>query len=279
MPSHDVPTTAVAAGSGVAVALRLALGTPSLADRHADWSHVFDVASRELLVPLAWWRSGPLIRSHAPPAIGHAWRRTALAAHLRGQQQLELLRIATGALDDAGVEAVVLKGMPLGERLYGDPFVRCSADIDLYVPARQRTRATVALETVGWRRGTGGPPWHETWSLWRDETEFHLEVHSSLVSDHLAHLPVGAPEIAIMAVGGEVVRAHGGAFVAPYLAAHLATHQLPPLLWLVDFATLWGRLSDSERLQAERAARMAGLDRYLTWARGRAVLVDRASEG
>ena len=278
MPSHDEPTTATAAGSAVAVALRLALGTPRLADRHADWRHVFDVASRELLVPLAWWRSGPLIRSHAPPAIGHAWRRTALAAHLRGQQQLELLRIATGALDDAAVDAVVLKGMPLGERLYGDPFVRCSADIDLYVPARQRTRATVALETVGWRRGSGGPPWHETWSLWHDETEFHLEVHSSLVSDHLAHLPVGAPETATMAVGGEVVRALGGAFVAPYLAAHLATHQLPPLLWLVDFATLLGRLSDSERLEAERAAQLAGLGRYLTWARGRAVLIDRASE-
>ena len=108
MHSHDVPTTGAAAGSGVAVALRLALGTASLADRHADWRHAFDVASRELLVPLAWWRSGPLIRAHAPSSVGHAWRRAALAAHLRGQEQLELLRTAIGALDDAGVDAVVL---------------------------------------------------------------------------------------------------------------------------------------------------------------------------
>ena len=51
MPSRDVPTADGATGSGVAVALRLALGTASLADRHANWTHVFEVASRELLVP------------------------------------------------------------------------------------------------------------------------------------------------------------------------------------------------------------------------------------
>ena len=46
---------------------------------------------------------------------------------------------------------------------------------------------------------------------------------------------------------------------------------MAPLLWLVDFAVLWNALSETERVQAESAARRAGLDRYLHWARRRAM--------
>ena len=261
------------------LALRLALGTSTRAERVADWDRVFDIASREMLAPLAWLRSGQVIRTSAPPPVVRAWRRTALAANLRGQRQLALLRDASGALAERRVDAVVLKGLPLGDRLYGDPFVRCCADIDLYVPAPQRDDAATALETLGWERLDGNPPWHETWSIWRDDAAFHLELHSSLVSDHLAHLPVGAPLAVSTSVGGESVRAHTGAFVAPYLAAHLATHQMPPLLWLVDFATLWQRSSAESRAHSERAARSAGLGRYLAWARERSALIERAAGG
>jgi len=89
-----------------------------------------------------------------------------------------------------------------------------------------------------------------------------------------------APPTAVMAsVGGHIVRAHAGPFVAPYLAAHLATHQLAPLLWLVDFVTLWGSSSEATRAQSERTARAVGLAQYLTWARDRGALLQRACEG
>ena len=267
------------ARAAVALALRLALGTSLPDDRDADWALGFDAASRELLVPLAWTRSGQRIRDHAPAAIASAWRRGSLAAHLRGQQQLDFLRTATAALIDAGVDAVVLKGMPLGEQLYGDAFVRCSADIDLYVPAAQRARAGAALRFLGWRSIEGEAPWHETWSLWRDEVEWHLELHSSLVSDHLAHLRVAPPAATAAWVGGHLLCAHTGPFVAPYLAAHLATHRMAPLLWLVDFATLWHASPADARVQSERAAREAGLDRYLRWACERAELLEPAARG
>lgn len=262
-----------------ALALRLALGTARGSEQAADWDRTFDVASRELLAPLAWLRSGRVIRRNAPPVIARAWRRVALGAHLRGQQQLALVREATRQLRDAGVDAVVLKGLPLGETLYGDPFVRCCADVDLYVPATERAQASVALRAVGWRHVDGGPPWHETWAHSRDDMVFHLELHSSLVSDHLAHLRTEPPTAVTTPVGGETLRVHAGAFVAPYLAAHLATHQLPPLLWVVDFATLWQRSSSDARARAERAAHTAGLGRYLAWARDRAVLLEGASRG
>src|SRR4249920_371078 len=129
----------------LAVALRLAFGKPRPGDAHADWSLVLDAASRELLTALAWNRSGLFIRRHAGLDLATTWRRAALAAQVRGERQLELVREAMSTLDGAGVDAVVLKGLPLGLRLYGDPFVRCSADIDLYVPARQRDRAAPTL--------------------------------------------------------------------------------------------------------------------------------------
>ena len=263
----------------VAAALRLALGRPAATDAGVDWSAVFDAASRELLAPLAWARSGPFIRQHADGATRSAWRRAAMATHLRGQRQLQLLGDVTSALGDAGVDAIVLKGLPLGEHLYGDAFVRCSADIDLYVPASQRARASTALHQMGWRSMDGVAPWHETWSMWRHDTSHHLELHSSLVSDHLAHLPVPPPSAAAAYVSGIVVQAHDGPFVAPYLAAHLATHQMAPLLWVVDFAALWTSFSETECVQAETAARRSGLSRYLDWARRRAVLVQRAADG
>ena len=273
----EMETVRFTARDAVALTLRLGFGTTRSEDRFADWAVVLDVASRELLAPLAWARSGAFIRRHADGSVVAAWRRAAIATQVRGERQLELLGAAITTLEAAAVDAVVLKGLPLGKRLYADAFVRCSSDIDLYVPARQRTRAASALSTLGWQRTDGAAPWHESWTLRRPDAEYHLELHSSLVSDHLAHLSVPTPGAAAVSIGGVAMWAHAGEFVAPYLAAHLATHQLPPLLWLVDFSTLWKLLSPSDRVRAGHAAQRAGLGRYLAWACQRASLVEGAA--
>lgn len=277
--SNSQPLVLFDSRDALAVALRLAFGRPRPDDGRADWSLVFDAASRELLAALAWRRSGIFIRRNAELDLATAWRRAALSAHVRGTRQLELVRDATSALDGAGVDAVVLKGLSLGQRLYGDPFVRAMADIDLYIPADQRARAAAALRGLGWRSIDGEAPWHETWSTVYGGGDYHLELHSLLVSDHLAHLRVPAPLSAREEVAGLELPVHAGDFVAPYLAAHLATHQLPPLLWLVDFATLWAGMSDSARGRARDAARRAGLRRYLGWAVDRGTLVERVAAG
>src|SRR5690348_9242934 len=235
------------AREALGVVLRLALGLARADDAAADWPLVFDAAARELLAPLAWARSGPFIRRHADAEVTALWRRAAMAAHVRGERQLEVLQEVSTSLQAADVQAVVLKGLPLGERLYGHPYARCSADIDLYVAAGARERAADVLTTLGWRRTDGGPPWHESWSRFFGMTEYHVELHSRLVSDHLAHVPTPAPTSTTVAVAGVDVRAHVGEFVPVYLAVHLATHQLPPLLWMIDFATLWRMLSAGDR--------------------------------
>ena len=267
------------ARDALAIALRLAFGRARPEDGRSDWPLVFDAASRELLAPLAWNRSGRFIRRHADAGIAAAWRRAAMAAHIRGSHQLALVSQATTTLAAVGVDAVVLKGLPLGQRLYGDPFVRCMSDIDLHVPSAQRVRAAATLRGLGWRSVDGMAPWHETWSTAAAGCEYHLELHSLLASDHLAHLRAPAPLSARLEIGGVELPVHVGDFVAPYLAAHLATHQLPPLLWLVDFATLWTTMSDAARSRALDAAHRAGFGRYVTWAVQRGLLVERVAGG
>ena len=263
------------ARDALAVTLRLAFGQPRPDDARADWALVHDVASRELLAALAWSRSGLFIRRHATAEVSAAWRRAAMSAHVRGEHQLELLDEAVHALTAAAIDVVVLKGLPLGERLYHDAFVRCSADIDLYVPAAQRERAAMTLRWLGWRPVDGLAPWHQSWSMGRPE--YHLELHSLLVSDHLAHVDAPAPLVGHETVAGVDLPVHVGDFVAPYLAVHLATHQLPPLLWCVDFATLWRSMSEPARTRAEAAAHTARLDRYLSWAREQSALIERVA--
>lgn len=261
----------------VAVVLRLALGIPRFEDARADWSVVFETASQEMLAALAWMRSALFIRRHAPNSVVAAWRRAALAAQVRGERQLRVLEEAMTALDTVGVNAVVLKGLPLGERLYGDAFVRCSADIDLYVSAPERARAAAALRGLGWRSTDGAAPWHESWSTTRGNVEYCLELHSFLVSDHLTHVAAPPPMAMFARVGDVDLRVHTGEFVAPYLAAHLATHQMPPLLWLLDFGALWSGMTDVDRVRARAAAADAGLTGYLTWSIERASLIDRVA--
>ena len=265
--------------AAVATAIRLALGAPKPDDRVADWPLVLGVTRRELLAPLAWTRSRPFIRDHADTETVMAWRRAAVAADLHGERQLDALRGTLAGFTGRRVDAVVLKGMPLGARLYGDPFVRCSTDIDLYVPAASRGAAADALRALGWFREDGVAPWHEAWARRKGGDTEHLELHSSLVSDHLTHLPVPPLTIAYRDVGGLSVPALDGPFLPSYLAAHLATHQMPPILWDVDFATLWTSLSDDDRLAAMRAAAATRLSAYLAWARGRAAALLAVASG
>src|SRR5438128_5011273 len=54
-------------------------------------------------------------------------------------------------LDSAGVCAVPLKGPVLGERVYPDPRMRPSADLDILVQHADLDRATEALSKIGFR--------------------------------------------------------------------------------------------------------------------------------
>lgn len=67
-----------------------------------------------------------------------------------------------GALHEAGVEAILLKGPDLAERFHGDLAARPYSDLDVLVRPRDLSAATAALCRDGWRLASprlDGGPW------------------------------------------------------------------------------------------------------------------------
>lgn len=243
------------------------------------WRAVLGVAVRERCAALAWIRAGTLIQRHAPPETATAWRQLYITISARGHVQIAAASEAAAHLQRQGVHPITVKGFPLAATLYGDATARACTDIDWFVPSEERLTTRHALVSGGWIHNGSAPPWDETFERPSSHGTMHLEVHSSLMHPRFEYLPVPAPEYEPMLVEGVAVRRHAGALLPAYLAAHLAQHQAAPLLWDIDFATLWHRLSASERLDSRRAAHKAGLGRYLGWAVRRANRVVRLAEG
>ncbi|MGH7664855.1 MAG: nucleotidyltransferase family protein [Gemmatimonadaceae bacterium] len=258
--------------------LRLTLGYDLRASDRCAWEGVFRMAARERCAALAWLRSRETISRLAPARVVAAWRREVVRASEHGCRQLGRYAVFLHRLDDAGAEPVVLKGMPLSQRLYSDPFVRLAHDLDVVVrPDRRDIARSIAVE-LGWRRVAGTAPFEENFA-WHDERErMWIDLHSSALSDRLSHLHLPLPEHAPCAIHGFSFRAHSGPLMPGTLAAHLAKHELPPFLWLIDFATLWSLIGHDGRNASRRAASQAGLGRYLEWAQVMAAGVAAAAE-
>ena len=260
-------------------ALRLATGTARADDEPpASWDDVYDVALRERLATLAWLRGGALLRRLTTAEQAARWRAQALRAHELAERQVAELAELLRVLEGAGVTPIVLKGLPLGVMLYGDPAARPVSDTDLFVSIAQRPSAHTALLAAGWRHLGGHLPAESTYQ--RPSIVPNLELHSSVLDDALlAHVRVPEPAGVLVDVAGVRVFAHVGALRPVFLAAHLAKHASVRLLWWLDFATLWRSLPDGEREDARRIARETRLERHLDWAVGGAELVAQVETG
>jgi hypothetical protein len=234
---------------------------------------------RERCAALAWVRAGDIIKRAAPAETAESWRQLYITIAARGHVQIAAAAEAAASLQRHGVYPVTLKGFPLAAALYGDAIVRACTDIDWYIDPGDRLTSRQQLIALGWRHNGSDLPWDESFERPSSHGTMHLEVHSSLMHPRFRYLPVPAPEHEPMLVEGVAVRRHAGPLLPAYLAAHLAQHQAPPLLWDIDFATLWSRLGDAERMASRRAARQAGLSRYLEWAVRRGERVMRLAEG
>jgi hypothetical protein len=245
--------------------LRLALGEPP-SITVADWRALYLLGERERLLGVVWRRSADVIRAAAPREISAEWQRQAVLLGLNVERQLDLAAESVDGLTEAGVDVVVLKGAALAQRLYGDFTVRPTIDVDLYVPAGQRSAAARVLGGLGWRHTSGVAPEEEGFQRTIGGRLFRLEVHSTALDDALLHRIDFPVEHAIVIVGGHAIPAHTGRYLPAYLATHLAKHNEKPILWALDFHTLWSALPPAERDDARRAAREVGLGRHLDWA-------------
>ena len=285
--SHGLPRIRIGADwcpcidtrDAVAVALRLALGTPRFEDARADWSVVFETASQEMLAALAWSDRGS--SSGATPT---AWSPRLASSGAGGADSWRTPAGACARGGHARSTAPGSRGRSQGAAVRRAAVRRSvRALLGRHRSLRGSNAACAgcgALRGLGWRSTDGVAPWHESWSSDADGSEYCLELHSFLVSDHLAHVGRRRHSWLRARVAGWSFRVHAGEFVAPYLAAHLATHQMPPLLWLVDFgALLWATMANvgAGRSQVRRGATPASTI-IVTWA-VRARHVGRAGGG
>ena len=263
----------------VTAVLALARGRHPVANP-ASWESTLAIARKERCAALAWHRSGAEIRRLAPPDIVRQWRGDAMAAVDLAALWESVLAHTLPVLRRADAEPILLKGMPLGQMLYGTTGARPSADLDLFVDLARRPAAHRALLDAGWRWRGGEPPYEGGYEMAHEGRQVLLEVHSALLDDPLVrHLPFAAPRGRGVVIGATEVLAHDDDQLPAFLAVHLAKHAKPPLLWFIDFGELWERLDAGERERSSAAARAARASRYLEWAVRKSALLAAAAEG
>ena len=203
-----------------------------------DWDRLERLAGRHRLGPLLWrWVSGcPAV----VPALAERLEQGYLENAARNLYvQAELTRVL-GALDEAGVAAMPLKGAALIESVYPDAALRVMRDLDILVRAGDAERAQAAVVDLGYRSGANLRG-EEGSSEWMDEHHYHLppligperllavELHRHLV-------PPGDP--ARFDIAGFWDRARPAATGTPHLVAapedlltHVALHFSRNRLW------------------------------------------------
>ncbi|HWU20812.1 MAG TPA: nucleotidyltransferase family protein [Nocardioides sp.] len=134
------------------------------------------VPSSALLDAVRRHRAGDLLRHHAASlglpeevvrelAAWHDYARPRLVV-----QAMETVR-AWRALADAGIDALVIKGLPLAVLTTGRTDARGAGDVDLFVDPRSVVEAHRVLNEQGWRVPETGPVEPGLWA-WRHLTRW-----------------------------------------------------------------------------------------------------------
>jgi hypothetical protein len=203
-PHYDraVPSPAL---EGLAAAVATACGVPEppRPSGAVDWSGFVGLLDRHRVTPLVH-RSGWLAAAAAPAEVVSVVHERTRAAALRSLRLLELQREVLGALDEAGVAAVVLKGAAFGQDAHGDPAARAPGDVDVLVRPDTVTRAFHALRMAGF-----------VWLGWPRADDHDRPEVQAVELERFARLPLRAE--AELAKDGFRVELHWRLFPNPRL--------------------------------------------------------------
>jgi hypothetical protein len=177
-----------------------------------------------------------------PATATELLRRESQSTAARAIRVHSLLLRSLDALAAVGVVPVLLKGTALALRLYPEPFLRATTDVDLLVATGEVEAASRALEGLGLARASERPG-HDV------EHSHHLEFQgpAGLVELHFRAL-VGygqALEADAMLAHAEEAQLEGRRVrylraedELVYLALHASNHLLQRLSWLLDLKLL-----------------------------------------
>ena len=115
-----------------------------------QWPRVFERARRYGVFPLLYAALRALGFPGVPDPVRSEWTTifgfNAIQNELLAGELARILRL----LGDAGIPVMPLKGIALGESLYGDPALRVLSDIDVLVPAKNVAEAFHLLLSSGY---------------------------------------------------------------------------------------------------------------------------------
>lgn len=141
---------------------------------------------RQKLLPLVGSRLVTAAGDGLPEWFGEAVESAIQRSRIRAAMLEHVTADLVAALRNGGVDTAMLKGPPLAERLYGDPGLRPSNDVDLLVTPDQFDAAVEILTRAGYARPSGanwvdGLPLFETSLVARDSwlppIDLHWRVH------------------------------------------------------------------------------------------------------
>lgn len=268
---------------GLLAGLRLAL-FPAAAGTEADvaalsrvveWHTVSALARRHRVAGLLL--RGLRTRPHLLVATGIEPELRALRdrAMRRGWRQLGALKRTTDRLAASDVPCLVLKGLPLSQRIHGHPLVRAPLDIDLLVAPQMYDAGAQALLADSWKLGLGfrGTParnrWHDRVAADRAfiGRGVKVELHPRLC--HNPHyLAEGFEDLrtrsVVVNIGNAGFRTLGEDDEFLYLACHGTRHGWPRLDWLCDVAALLARMPPGRLERIAARSRETRLDVVLS---------------
>lgn len=275
--------TATPPTEGLLAGLRLGLGT---GDPYADSAALRRVEDWQAVAALSeYHRVGPLLLNGLG-AREDLLERSGIAPRLRRRRnrivrrnlrQLALLKQAAWRLSANGVPFLVLKGMPLHQRLYGSPMPRGMKDIDLLVPANMLPCAERALGECGLRRSAPGfketPMRTRLYRMFLKDCSLtgsgpgrQVELHWRLTKNPFL-LPARFEELyagsVLVPVGDSAFRTLGDDDQLLYLATHGQGHQWRRIKWLCDIASFLSLIEEARLVRAVERSRECGLDNVL----------------
>lgn len=254
----------------------------------SDWSLLLDDAERIGAVALLG-RALAEAGAPRPAAVDEAARAALVRGTLRMAIATRALSEASGAIQRAGVELLVLKGVPLAQELYDPPGLRPIGDIDLLVRRADREKAIAALAGEGYALPRGSLPlgfyfrhhFHVTLVRHRSEglpIELHWQAQprfslSRIPVDRLfesrrsipcagTEVPVPGREEAFLYLAQHFIRhliAFGPESAADPVAALLEPARRGRLTWLADLVLLARRPPALDWERIDRLTREWGL--------------------
>ena len=146
----------------------------SLIRSGVNWDWLLAAASRNEVTPLLYWRLNSLCAAELPPGILNELRDRFLDNARRSLTLTGALLKMLEALEERGVQPMVLRGPVMGASLYGNVALRQIADLDILVPRQDVQAAADVLAARGFRSSQPCTATQQALTL-RTDYNFHLE--------------------------------------------------------------------------------------------------------